>query len=508
MMGRAGRPQYDKHGVAVIMVYEPKKSFYKKFLYEPFPVESSLPAVLPDHINAEIASGTICSTHDAVDYLTWTFFMRRLIQNPSYYDLESVEPAAVSAFLVELVDDTLHTLADAGCIALNGNDEEDARGGGDGDTRGKRAMTQSTVYSSNGRVQRIEKKAKEESTSISSSSTTTTLYTIKSLSPGKIASFYYLKHSTMAIFSTELSSGLDSEDIIRILCDAAEYSELPVRHNEDNLNAGMLHQVRYPPDKSTVDDPHTKASLLVQAHLGRVPLPISDYVTDTRSVLDNSLRIIQAMVDVCADAGWLDTTLAAMRLVQGLMRGRWHDEDALMQLPGVETGASVDQIKEIAGVESMMELLERHRSNASSVMSILEVVAGTRGAKEARSVLDRLPGMQLTIEQPTLHENGTCSIDVDIECVHGSGRAKSAMPPRVYAPLFPKIKEEGWWLMAGVPETNDLLALKRVSVVHKSRAKLVVPSIDACGKKVPSIVVYLVSDSYQGLDREHTVDLP
>lgn len=42
MMGRAGRPQFDRHGVAVIMVHEPKKSFYRKFLYEPFPVESSL----------------------------------------------------------------------------------------------------------------------------------------------------------------------------------------------------------------------------------------------------------------------------------------------------------------------------------------------------------------------------------------------------------------------------------------------------------------------------------
>lgn len=42
MMGRAGRPQFDKTGVAVIMVHDPKKSFYKKFLYEPFPVESSL----------------------------------------------------------------------------------------------------------------------------------------------------------------------------------------------------------------------------------------------------------------------------------------------------------------------------------------------------------------------------------------------------------------------------------------------------------------------------------
>lgn len=47
MMGRAGRPQYDKHGVAVIMVHEPKKNFYKKFLYEPFPVESSLQDQVP-----------------------------------------------------------------------------------------------------------------------------------------------------------------------------------------------------------------------------------------------------------------------------------------------------------------------------------------------------------------------------------------------------------------------------------------------------------------------------
>jgi activating signal cointegrator complex subunit 3 len=29
------------------MVHEPKKPFYKKFLYEPFPVESSLAGALP-----------------------------------------------------------------------------------------------------------------------------------------------------------------------------------------------------------------------------------------------------------------------------------------------------------------------------------------------------------------------------------------------------------------------------------------------------------------------------
>lgn len=48
------------------------------------------------------------------------------------------------------------------------------------------------------------------------------------------------------------------------------------------------------PPPSPADDPHTKANLLLQAHLGRLALPISDYITDTKGVLDNSLRILQA----------------------------------------------------------------------------------------------------------------------------------------------------------------------------------------------------------------------
>ncbi len=54
--------------------------------------------------------------------------------------------------------------------------------------------------------------------------------------------------------------------------------------------------------------------------MGRVDLPIADYVGDTKSALDNSARVLQAIADVSADAGWLATTLATMRLMQGLMQ--------------------------------------------------------------------------------------------------------------------------------------------------------------------------------------------
>ena len=58
----------------------------------------------------------------------------------------------------------------------------------------------------------------------------------------------------------------------------------------------------------------------VQAHMGRLPLPISDYITDTKTALDNSLRVLQALCDAAGDAGYLSTALSTMALVQSLMQ--------------------------------------------------------------------------------------------------------------------------------------------------------------------------------------------
>jgi len=52
MIGRAGRPQFDDKGVAVVYCESSKKNFYRKFLNDPFPIESSLLPQLADHVNA------------------------------------------------------------------------------------------------------------------------------------------------------------------------------------------------------------------------------------------------------------------------------------------------------------------------------------------------------------------------------------------------------------------------------------------------------------------------
>lgn len=71
----------------VLYCHTPRKEYFIKFLQEPLPLESHLDHHLHDHLNADIAAGTIESKQDAVDWITWTFMYRRISQNPNYYNL-------------------------------------------------------------------------------------------------------------------------------------------------------------------------------------------------------------------------------------------------------------------------------------------------------------------------------------------------------------------------------------------------------------------------------------
>jgi len=67
-----------------------KAEYYKKFMLEPFPVESHLQYNLKNYLSAAVESKAITSKQDCIDWLTWTFFYLRLTKNPNYYNLHSV----------------------------------------------------------------------------------------------------------------------------------------------------------------------------------------------------------------------------------------------------------------------------------------------------------------------------------------------------------------------------------------------------------------------------------
>uniref|UniRef100_A0AAR2IX77 Activating signal cointegrator 1 complex subunit 3 n=1 Tax=Pygocentrus nattereri TaxID=42514 RepID=A0AAR2IX77_PYGNA len=289
MMGRAGRPQFDDQGKAVILVHDIKKDFYKKFLYEPFPVESSLLGVLSDHLNAEIAAGTITSKQDAMDYITWTYFFRRLVMNPRYES--NLQITLMGLKVVSFWCRCLTHLASAAQLLL-------------------------IVYN-------ICLHLQDERT-------------IVPLTYGRIASYYYLKHQTVRMFKEKLKPELPVHELLTILTDAEEYAELPVRHNEDQLNSELAQRLPLQVNPHSYDSAHTKTHLLLQAHFSRAQVPCSDYLTDTKTVLDNAIRICQAMLDVAANEGWLVSALSICNLVQMIVQARWLHDSSLLTLPHIE----------------------------------------------------------------------------------------------------------------------------------------------------------------------------
>ena len=75
---------------------------------------------------------------------------------------------------------------------------------------------------------------------------------------------------------------------------------------------------------------------------------------------------------------------------------------------------------------------------------------------------------------------------------------------KAHAPLFPKAKDEGWWLVLGDMDSGELLALKRVGLVRStSTVALSFYAPETLGRRI--YTVYLMSDAYLGMDQQYDV---
>ncbi|KAJ3082711.1 activating signal cointegrator 1 complex subunit, partial [Quaeritorhiza haematococci] len=510
MMGRAGRPQFDDSGVARVFVQDTKKNFYKKFLHEPFPVESSLHTCLHDHLNAEIVGGTIVSKQDAIDYLTWTYFFRRLQMNPTYYGAEGASQEDINLFLSKLIEETVSDLADASCIEIEGD------------------------------------------------------FYIEPTTIGRIASFYYLHYTTVGMLKQRLTGNYrfkgnvddgepeygDFAKLARILCDVPEYEELPVRHNEDLLNKELEKKLPVPamepyrrsgstfggpPRFQGYDSPHLKAFLLLQAHLDRMTsLPCSDYSTDTISVLDQSIRIMQAMVDISADSGFLATSLGIMNLMQCIKQALWPTDCDLLSLPFMTPellpslkhhGKSVDSIRELARLpdEDIAGVFRRlPRFGPGDVQKVVQVVKNM----PIMDLVWDIPGTDSKSEDGTTAVTLECGKEYTLQVKarrmrrysqqgrynRGGGGSPGNNSFQAYSPRYPKPQYENWWMVLGEPLQDELHVLKRVQsqaggggAKTQDVAGSITTTVEFLAPDEPGKYTYilnLVSDVYLGLDVE------
>ncbi|XP_067305469.1 activating signal cointegrator 1 complex subunit 3 [Pseudorasbora parva] len=486
MMGRAGRPQFDDQGKAVILVHDIKKDFYKKFLYEPYPVESSLLSVLSDHLNAEIAAGTVTSKQDAMDYITWTYFFRRLVMNPSYYNLDNTSHETINKYLSTLVERSLRDLECSYCMEIQ-QDEQ----------------------------------------------------TIEPLTYGRIASYYYLKHQTIRMFKERLKPELAIPELLAVLSEAEEYAELPVRHNEDQLNSELAQRLPLAVNPHSYDSAHTKTHLLMQAHFSRAQLPCSDYSTDTKTALDNAIRICQAMLDVVANEGWLVSALSICNLVQMIIQARWLHDSSLLTLPHIEK-QDLYVFRRWSGrggyrgpIEGLPELIAACDGKEENFTSMVKEVLQPNQISQAWLCVSRLPVLEVCLSvkgwwegceeqaehtlltnvtnirdesswQP-LHADQEYVLQVSLRRLN-AGQQRRKQDSRAQAPRFPKPKDEGWFLVLGEVEKKELLAIKRVGFVrNRSSVSVAFYTPEKTGKCIYTL--YLMSDSYLGLDQQYDLRL-
>ncbi|CAD6884565.1 unnamed protein product, partial [Tilletia caries] len=82
MIGRAGRPQFDAEGVAVVMTQNDQKQHYTELASGNTVIESSLAAELVEHINAELVLRGTSSKQAVEQWIEGTFLHVRLLKNP------------------------------------------------------------------------------------------------------------------------------------------------------------------------------------------------------------------------------------------------------------------------------------------------------------------------------------------------------------------------------------------------------------------------------------------
>jgi pre-mRNA-splicing helicase BRR2 len=432
MIGCASNPVGNHPCKSLVLCQAPKKDVLKKLIHDSLPVESHLDQVLHDHICAEIVSRTIENKQDAVDYLTWTFFYRRLTQNPNYYNLQGTTRQHVSDHLSEMIETVVHDLEESKCLAV----EDD--------------------------------------------------FDLSPLNIGTIASYYYIQYTTIELFASSVTEKTKIKGLLEILSSASEYASLPIRVSEENALSNIAkHLPQALPEGMKFDDPAIKALILLQTHFTRIPLP-SDFMTDLRTILTSIIKLTQAIVDVISSQGWLRPALAAMEVSQMVVQGMWSKDSVLLQMPHVSNDIVARCKAATPPVETIFDVLELDDDVREDLFRL-----SPEKMSDVAVFCNAYPNVELTYSLPELTQNnsnsstsegGSYSVaageTVKLEVLlkreaedDDENNEPSSASSRVVCPRFVAEKIENWWVVLGDNRANVMMSIKRVALDRQSKVR-------------------------------------
>ena len=326
--------------------------------------------------------------------MTWTFYARRLKANPSYYGVKSDTDDDVDQFLLEVVQEALGKLRGNDCIQETGEDEFDV-------APSILGIAASTYYLDHRTPKQMRLGIREACRLVTGC--------LSGEAYGQLPGF-----ESRNLVRSKRVDEVGLAWLLYVLCSTHEFDELPVRHNEELLTQELSEELLWGPDADGVlsanrgdchhnpevfEAPHTKAFLLMQAYLERARLPISDFVNDTKSVIDNVPRFLAAMQFIAGHEkempGSLELLTQFSRTKQFVETRSLVEDDPLQQLPGINTAAirRIQESGEDGKDETLWDIRKLKRRDASTL--IQRSIKGVRSKTPVDQTLDALYAMPL-----------------------------------------------------------------------------------------------------------------
>ncbi|KAL3423556.1 Pre-mRNA-splicing factor brr2 [Phlyctema vagabunda] len=282
MLGRAGRPQFDTYGEGIIITTQSEMQYYLSLLNQQLPIESQFVSKLADNLNAEVVLGNIRNRDDGVEWLGYTYLFVRMLRSPGLYSVgaDYEEDNALEQKRVDLIHSAAVVLEKSNLIKYD---------------------------KKTGRIQATEL--------------------------GRIASHYYITHTSMLTYNHHIQPSITPIELFRVFALSDEFKYIPVRQDEKLELAKLLGRVPIPV-KESIEEPHAKINVLLQAFISRLKLEGLALMADLVYVTQSAGRILRAIFEITLKKGWSSVAKTALELCKMAEKRMWPTMSPLRQFPG------------------------------------------------------------------------------------------------------------------------------------------------------------------------------
>lgn len=328
IFGRAGRPQFEDMGEASILTSHDKLAHYLGMITHSIPIESKFTEGLSDHLNAEVALGTVTNLKEGIAWIGYTYLFVRMRKNPLAYGISwdeiSMDPELVE-WRRKLISEAARALDRARMVRF------DERSGN--------------------------------------------IYTAEM---GRVASHFYISRSSIEVYNSMLKPYMNEGDVINMIALSSEFENLNVRDDElpelDELSRGCKF-----PIKGGSESKHGKTSILLQTYVSREKIESFSLIADLNYVSQNAPRLARALFEICMNKGWPSAAAVCLSVSKSLEWRLWPFQHPLWQFESflkpniiekVEAlGFDMLQLKEMKADELGAAL--RHPSAGPKILSAL-----------------------------------------------------------------------------------------------------------------------------------------